>query len=76
MNYNELLKSIKVPADTCQYWDVRIEKEGCQPRIYTFARNEKLDVGALIGGIFLLVPFLWIMEYNPLHHYQYTCNKK
>jgi len=30
-------------------------------------RNEEFDVGACIGGVFLLVPFLWIMGYRPVH---------
>jgi hypothetical protein len=37
-------------------------------------RSEQLDVGALIGGIFVLVPFLWIMDYNPMHIYELTAS--
>ncbi len=33
-------------------------------------RSERVDVGALIGGIFVLVPFLWIMDYDPDHTYE------
>jgi hypothetical protein len=34
------------------------------------SRNERADVGAIIGGIFLLFPFLWTMKYNPVHTYE------
>lgn len=54
---------------------VRIEKAGCEPRNYNFSRNEEFDVGACIGGVFVLVPFLWIQKYKPEHSYEYTCEK-
>lgn len=50
--------------------DVRLEKEGYQPLFTSFARNEDADVGAIIGGVFLLVPFLWTMKYKPSHSYE------
>ncbi|WP_373522403.1 PEGA domain-containing protein [Aquiflexum sp.] len=49
---------------------VTLEKEGYQPFNTSFSRDEELDVGALIGGIFLLVPFLWIMKYKPFRTYE------
>ncbi|MPR35146.1 PEGA domain-containing protein [Salmonirosea aquatica] len=49
---------------------VRLEKEGYAPLITSFSRNEEADVGAIIGGVFLLVPFLWTMKYKPLHTYE------
>ena len=51
---------------------VRVEKPGCEPLNITMSRNE-FDVGACIGGVFLLVPFLWIQKYKPEHTYEYTC---
>ncbi|GAB3954240.1 hypothetical protein GCM10028805_39340 [Spirosoma harenae] len=45
--------------------EVRLEKEGYRPLLTNFARNEQADVGAIIGGVFLLFPFLWTMKYNP-----------
>lgn len=44
---------------------VTLEKEGYEDFNTVFARDEKLDVGALIGGLFVLVPFLWVMKYKP-----------
>jgi hypothetical protein len=49
---------------------IHLEYPGFQPLDVTVARTEELDVLALIGGIFLLVPFLWIMKYQPNHTFQ------
>jgi hypothetical protein len=49
---------------------VRLEYPGYQPLNTYIVRNEQLDALALIGGLFLLVPFLWVLEYNPSHFYQ------
>ncbi len=50
--------------------DLRIEKEGYETLQIPLIRNEKADVGAIVGGLFFLVPFLWTMEYNPTHTYE------
>jgi hypothetical protein len=55
---------------------VKIQREGCDPEIHHFSRNEEFDVGACIGGAFVLVPFLWIMKYKPDHYYEYRCRGK
>lgn len=52
---------------------VNLKKEGCRVATYSLSRSEKLQVGALIGGIFSLVPLLWIMGYNPMHSYTLNC---
>ncbi len=49
---------------------LRLEKEGYQSLNTAFARNEQADIGAIIGGVFLLVPFLWTMKYNPDRMYE------
>lgn len=49
---------------------VRLEKEGYEPLQTVFARDEQADVGAIIGGVFLLIPFLWTMKYNPSRTYE------
>ena len=49
--------------------DVRIEKEGFETLQTTFSKDEKADVGAIIGGVFFLFPFLWTMKYKPVHNY-------
>ena len=49
---------------------VRLEKEGYETLNTSFSRDEEADVGAIIGGIFTLVPFLWTMKYKPIHSYE------
>ena len=51
---------------------VKLEKEGYDPLNTSFSRDEEVDDGAIIGGIFVLVPFLWIMKYKPTHTYELT----
>lgn len=51
---------------------VKLEKEGYDPLITDFSRNEQVDVGAIIAGCFVYIPFLWTMKYNPTHFYELT----
>ncbi len=53
--------------------DVTIKKPGCDPVSYSFRRNEKPDGGAIVGGIFVTIPFLWVTEYKKEHNYEYDC---
>jgi hypothetical protein len=48
---------------------VRLEKDGYETYNTSFSRDEQADVGAIIGGVFVLVPFLWTMKYKPVHSY-------
>jgi len=49
---------------------LRLEKEGYYPINTYFSRDEEVAVGPLVGGIFFLIPFLWIMKYTPQHYYE------
>lgn len=49
---------------------VKLEKEGYETFNTTFSRSEKADVGAIIGGVFVLVPFFWTMKYKPERTYE------
>ena len=49
---------------------VRLEKEGYDEVNTYFSRDEEVDVGAIIGGIFFLWPFLWTMKYKPARTYE------
>ncbi|HSN29985.1 MAG TPA: PEGA domain-containing protein [Kofleriaceae bacterium] len=49
---------------------VRLEYPGYAPFQAAIQRNEEFDVVACIGGVFLLVPFLWIMGYKPDHTFE------
>lgn len=56
--------------------NVRLEKDGCEPVNVSMSRSEEFDVGACIGGVLVLVPFLWVMKYKPEHTYEYQCVKR
>jgi hypothetical protein len=49
---------------------VLLKNEGYQDFSASFSRNEDVNVGAIIGGFFVLVPFLWTMDYKPSHSYE------
>ncbi len=49
---------------------VKIKAEGYQDFNYVLKRNEEANVGAIIGGIFVLFPFLWVMDYKPMHNFE------
>ncbi|MEX2513037.1 MAG: PEGA domain-containing protein [Cyclobacteriaceae bacterium] len=51
---------------------VELEKEGYYPLATSFSRDEEVDVGAVIGGIFVLFPFLWTMKYKPQRTFEMT----
>lgn len=52
---------------------VTLKKKGCRDADFSFSRSEEFDVGACIGGVLLLFPFLWIMKYKPTHSYSFEC---
>ncbi|MCB9233306.1 MAG: PEGA domain-containing protein [Bacteroidia bacterium] len=51
---------------------VRLEMQGYSPLDRTFCRDEEIDPGAVVGGVFFLWPFLWTMKYKPVHTYELT----
>ena len=60
------LKDQKVSGSTPL---VRLEKEGYTTTNTSITKNEKAHVGAIIGGIFLLFPFIWTLQYKKVHYY-------
>jgi hypothetical protein len=51
---------------------VRLVLKDYQQVETSLTRNEKFEIGPCIGGVFLLVPFLWVMGYDPEHLYSMT----
>jgi len=49
---------------------VRLEYPGYETTSGVISRNEEFDVGACIGGVLVLFPFLWIMKYKPTHMFE------
>lgn len=50
--------------------DLRFEMEGYKTLYASFSKDEEPNVGAIIGGIFVLIPFLWVMKYKPTHVFE------
>lgn len=48
---------------------LKMEKEGYQPFITNITKNEEPDIGAIIGGCLVYIPFLWTLKYKPVHTY-------
>ncbi len=53
--------------------EVTIQRPGCQAEQHDFRRNEDADLGAIVGGFLLTVPFLWSLEYKDERAYEYDC---
>jgi PEGA domain/Short C-terminal domain len=49
---------------------VKLEQEGYESYDTFFSRDEEVDVGAIVGGFFFMIPFLWTMKYKPTHTYE------
>lgn len=61
-----LHKDAKVVGTSMQ---IRLEKEGYNPLYTTITKDEEPNVGAIIGGVLVVVPLLWTMQYQPVHSY-------
>ena len=60
----------KIVGSTTQ---VSLKKAGCREKNVIMTRSEKFEVGPCIGGVLVLVPFLWIMGYQPQRTYELEC---
>jgi hypothetical protein len=49
---------------------VRLKLEGYEPFETSIYKDEQVDVGAIVGGVFVLFPFLWTEGYQPEHTYE------
>ncbi|MDR0749669.1 MAG: PEGA domain-containing protein [Tannerellaceae bacterium] len=57
--------------------DVRLEKEGYNTLYTSFSRNERVNVGAIVGGLFLFgIPFFWALGYKSYHQYELSLLQK
>ncbi len=50
--------------------DIDLVKDGYEPLYTSIQRSERIDVAAVVGGFYLLAPFLWSLRYAPVHSYQ------
>ncbi|MEZ5069832.1 MAG: PEGA domain-containing protein [Bacteroidales bacterium] len=50
--------------------EMTFKMDGYQDFYTLLSKNEQVDVGAIVGGVFFLFPFIWTMGYNPSHSYE------
>ncbi len=55
--------------------EVTLRKDGCEAQRYTFRRNERPDLGAIVGAYYLAVPVLWVAQYKGHHSYEFVCEQ-
>ena len=48
---------------------IRIEVEGYQDYVTYIEKSSHLNVGALVGGLFFVVPYAWILGYEPYYEF-------
>jgi len=48
---------------------VKLEKAGYSTLETTITKDETVAIGPAIGGFFVLIPWLWVMKYDPVHNY-------
>jgi hypothetical protein len=65
--------SDRKPAFTKQ--EVTVRKEGCAEQRYTIRRNERPDLGAIVGAYYLVLPALWFTQYKDHHGYDFECEQ-
>ena len=51
---------------------VSLKREGCQEVSYNIRKNEKLNYKSLFMS-FLVLPLLWLMEYDEVREYEFQC---
>ena len=61
--------SDRKPSFTRQ--EVAVRKDGCAEQTYSFSRNERPDLGAIVGAYYLAVPILWMTQYKHQHAYEF-----
>jgi hypothetical protein len=54
---------------------LRLKKDGFEEANLVMSRSEEFDAGACAGGVFVLVPFLWIEKYKAEHVYELVASK-
>ena len=49
---------------------LKMKKKGYEDLYVVLSKDEDVNIGAIIGGFFVIVPFLWTMKYYPVHNYE------
>ena len=53
----------------------RIEKEGCKTKDLTINRSDDMNIGMLLAGCLLIVPWLWSGDYDPSYGTSLECGR-
>lgn len=61
------MKDTKITGSTTM---VKLESEGYENLLTSITKDEEINPGAIVGGFFFLVPFLWTMQYKNVHNYE------
>ena len=51
---------------------LEIKKEGYDDFQTILTKKGRAHGGAIVGGIFLLIPFIWVVQYNIHYNYELT----
>ena len=54
---------------------ITIVAEGYEDYKAYIEKSDHINMGALVGGIFLVVPYIWIMGYEPYYEFYLTEEK-
>jgi hypothetical protein len=49
---------------------IKLELDDHEPLLTYLTKDEEVNVGAIVGGVFFVIPFLWTMQYKPVHTYE------
>ena len=49
---------------------VRLSKDGYEDLHTSFSRSEEADIGAIVAGFIVYVPWLWALKYKDYHSYE------
>lgn len=49
---------------------IKLEAPGYEVLNTYISKDEEVNVGAIVGGVFFLIPFLWIMKYKPVYTFE------
>lgn len=49
---------------------IELKKDGYKTKAVTIQKSDKPKISAIIGGFFLLIPWLWALEYKSSYTYE------
>lgn len=55
--------------------EVTLRKDGCEEERYSFRRNERPHLGAIVSAYYLVLPILWFTQYKTRHAYEFECQR-